>query len=131
MNYLELARLHEPVLLLLAPLIGAALALMSPGARVAWAAALVCGLLALGIAGDLAMRTLVGGDILVATIEGVALRADDLALYAAPLVALCLAFVLMAIGGALGEINGRAAPLRSRFCCALRPAGSVRCWPPI
>ncbi|MFO1017164.1 MAG: proton-conducting transporter membrane subunit [Hyphomonadaceae bacterium] len=110
MNYLELARLHEPVLLLLAPLIGAALALMSPGARVAWAAALVCGLLALGIAGDLAMRTLVGGDILVATIEGVALRADDLALYAAPLVALCLAFVLMAIGGALGEINGRAAP---------------------
>ena len=37
MNYLELARLHEPVLLLLAPLIGAALALMSPGARVAWA----------------------------------------------------------------------------------------------
>jgi formate hydrogenlyase subunit 3/multisubunit Na+/H+ antiporter MnhD subunit len=106
----ELARLHAPLLALIIPLIGAALAFVAPSARLSWLLALAAAVAAVFVAFDLAAMTLLRDAPLLHPVEGVALRADGLSLFTAPLVAGCAAFTALAAGASLRDFERRVAP---------------------
>jgi multicomponent Na+:H+ antiporter subunit D len=109
-GYLELARLHAPVLTVLSLFVGAALAMISPSRRLAWFLAIAGAGVAALFSVDAAVRVLVLGDVVVGTIEGVALRIDGVSLFGAA--ALCAASVLVAIaaGAFIAETPSRTGP---------------------
>jgi multicomponent Na+:H+ antiporter subunit D len=107
---LELARAHAPLLALLIPLIGAALAIVTPSARLSWLLAIVAAAAGGAVAFDLALRTLLREEVLVHAAEGMALRADGFSLYAAPLVSGSAALTAMAAGASLRAVDRRVAP---------------------
>lgn len=109
-GYLELARLHAPVLALLALLVGAALAFVSPSRRLAWVLGIGASLIAAVFSVDAAMRVLVFGDVMVGTIEGVALRADGVSLFGAAAVTSAGALVAIAVGAFIAEASSRTGP---------------------
>lgn len=109
-QHFELARLHAPLLALIIPLIGAALAFVAPSARLSWLLALAATVAAFFVAFDLATLTLLRDAPLLHPIEGVALRADGLSLFTAPLVAGCAAFTALAAGASLRDFERRVAP---------------------
>lgn len=106
----ELARLHAPLLALIIPFIGAALALVTPSARLSWLLAVAAAATAALVALDLATRTLLREAPLLHPVEGVALRADGLSLFSAPLVAACAALTAVAAGASLRDFEQRVAP---------------------
>ncbi len=108
---LELARVHAPLLMLIIPLLGAALAMVTPSARLSWLLAIAAMAAAGAIAFDLGLRTLLGEADLIRAVEGMALRADGLGLFAAPLVAGCATLTAIAAGASLRDFEPRAAPL--------------------
>ena len=110
--WLDLARLNAPYLMLIAPLLAAALAGLAPGARSAWAIACVGALMAALIGGDLAYRVLCLDAPPNFAQIGVALHFDGVGAMAAPIIALSGALAVIA-GGALcrSEFNPRAAPI--------------------
>jgi multicomponent Na+:H+ antiporter subunit D len=107
---LELARAHAPLLALIIPLIGAAVALVTPLPRLSWLVAIIASGAAAAIAFDLGVRTLLRNAVVLQAAEGVALRADGLSLFAAPLVAGCAALAAIAAGASLRDFGLRVAP---------------------
>lgn len=108
--YAELARLHAPLLLLGAPLIGAAIAAAIPQARMSWLGALLACAIALALAVDLAARGLLSGAPIASAHEALALSPDGVGMFAAPILTGALALALLAGGGLLDEIGPRKAP---------------------
>ncbi|ANP44912.1 proton-conducting transporter membrane subunit [Candidatus Viadribacter manganicus] len=107
--YLELAREHAPLFMILAPLIGAALMLVSGPARLSWiVAALVASAGAL-VAVDFAVRALAG--VQPIAVVGVMLHVDGIGAFAAALLAVVAAFAIWAVGATLKDGGGAAAPL--------------------
>ncbi len=114
--WLDLARLHAPLLIVLAPLIGAALVMASPSARLSWLIAWIAGIATAVIAVDLTNRFVLSGGALTRTQEGVALYLDGVASFALPLLAGAGALVLIA---AAALSNGLGAARATPFALAL------------
>lgn len=110
-SWLDLARLNAPYLMLLAPLAGAALAAVIPNARACWAIACGATLFSAALGADLALRSLLGDAPLNFAQIGIALRADGVGAFAAPLIALAGALVTLAAGALYrAEAGPRVAP---------------------
>lgn len=108
--YLELARAHALVLVVAAPLCGAALLLVLPSGRLGWLVAVAAAVGAAALACDFSARALLGGAPLgifsVTPID----RPDGVALFAIPIVTCASAVALIAAGAQLRDYNARAAP---------------------
>lgn len=107
--YLELARLHAPLLVVLAPLIGAGLAMLAP-ARLSWVVSMLAALVSAGLALDAAARALAGGVPLAGAIEGVALYADGIGIFAAALILLAGGLVSIGAGAFVRDFSSRVTP---------------------
>jgi multicomponent Na+:H+ antiporter subunit D len=110
-SLLSLAPQHAPMLMIAAPLIGAALAALPAPARVSWALAALAALAAAYFGGDLALRTLLTGAPLAYYGEGVALAPDGFGVFAAALILGVGALSMIAAGDLVKALNPRAAPL--------------------
>lgn len=109
-DLLDLARLHAPLLIITAPLIGAGLAALVSSPRLSWAIAVLAALMSAALALDAAARGLLTATPIVQTIEGVALNVDGVSLFGAPVIALAALLVVVAAGALLRNFNPRAAP---------------------
>lgn len=108
--YADLARLHAPLLIVTVPLIGAALAALSPNARASWGVAMLASLGVAALAIDFAARHLIGGAPFVPTIEGLALRPDGVAAFGVALIGVAGLLTVIAAGGVLRDFHPRASP---------------------
>ncbi|MEQ1817331.1 MAG: proton-conducting transporter membrane subunit [Terricaulis sp.] len=108
--YVDLARAHAPLLMIMAPLLGAALLLLTGVARVSWMVACVAAAASAYIAIDFASVVLSGFAQPVAEV-GVSLFADGVGVFAAALLALTGAFAVLAVGASLKDGGDAAAPL--------------------
>jgi multicomponent Na+:H+ antiporter subunit D len=90
-------------LLILAPLFGAALTMLTPGRTLAWIVAAACA----AVAASAAIRVSIGA--LLAD-SGIAPDADGVALFAAPLVAVNMLIAVLAAGRLHRRADGRAGP---------------------
>lgn len=106
-DWLELARLNAPMLLLAAPLMAAALAVVAGSARLAWAAGCAAMLAALALAADMVWRTLILGEPLVMARNAIALRLDGVGAWTMLLLALTGALCVIAAGAHLRGPSGR------------------------
>lgn len=95
--YLDLARLHAPLLTLLVPLCGAALAFLLPG-RLAWGVGVIAAFATAFLGVDAVARALLEATPLTGTIEGVLLYADGIAVFTAALIAVAMAFLMLGAG---------------------------------
>lgn len=114
-SYIELARLHAPILIVLTPWIGAALAFVAPG-RLSWGVALAAAIVGATLAVDAAARALLSGTPLAGTIEGIALHADGVAIFAAALVATALAFIACGAGAFVRDYPKPVWPIAAALC---------------
>ncbi|MGD9967002.1 MAG: proton-conducting transporter membrane subunit [Hyphomonadaceae bacterium] len=105
-GYLELARTHAPLLVITAPMLGAALAVLG-GRHWAWFAAAAAALASAWLATDLAMR---GSDAATAAFN-IALQVDGVGLATAALLAAVSALAVIGFGAVSGEVERRVAPL--------------------
>jgi formate hydrogenlyase subunit 3/multisubunit Na+/H+ antiporter MnhD subunit len=109
--WLELARANAPFLILAALLGGAALTVLTPNARTAWAMATLGALLSAVIAADLALRVLRSAAPLAFAQADLALRVDGIGAFAAPLITGAGALIVIAGGGLMRkDFSPRAAP---------------------
>jgi len=108
--YIELVRAHAHLLTLLAPIIGAALAMASPGPRASWGIAVVAMLMTALIAIDAAARTLLGGGDITSIVEGVPLHADGVGVFGAALIACVTLLIVFAAGAQLDVFEKRVGP---------------------
>ncbi|MGE0741093.1 MAG: proton-conducting transporter membrane subunit [Hyphomonadaceae bacterium] len=104
--YLDLARAHAPLLMLMLPLLGAAAAMVSPSPRLSWGLASLLLAAASALAGDVAFRFLGAGRIDVAN-EGVALGFDGVAAITTPIVLLLSALAMIGAAPLLKEFPAR------------------------
>jgi multicomponent Na+:H+ antiporter subunit D len=95
--YIELARLHAPLLMLVAPLCGAALVFLAQG-RLAWGIGVLTAFATAFLSVDAAMRALLEVMPLAGTLEGVLLYADGIAIFASALIALALTLLMLGSG---------------------------------
>lgn len=107
---LDLARSHAPLLIVIAPLIGAGLAALVANARLSWLIAIIATLVSVLLSLDLAARGLVAGVTVPQIVEGVALRTDGVGLLGAPLVAIAALLVTLAAGALLRDFAPRTVP---------------------
>lgn len=122
--YLDLARVHAPLLAIVAPLIGAALAFVSPWPRVSWGIGVAGALAGAAFAVDMAWRLLLGDGAWAFTIEGVALGVDGVSVFSAALVASTAALGMIAAGARTNEFAPRVvSPAIALALCM--PAGWV------
>lgn len=110
-SLLELARQHALLLAVIAPFIGAALAVVAGHARVSWAISVLAAICSAMLAIDAGQRALINGAPIADSVEGIALRADGVALFAAAWIAGALAVTTIAAGAFLRQLNPRVAPL--------------------
>lgn len=116
---LELARQNAPYLMLSAPLIGAALALLAPP-RAAWAMACIAAFASALIGADLAYRVLVLNTPVNFAAIGMTLRLDGAGALLAPALAAISALVILAGGGLYRDaFNRRTAPLAFAFALVM------------
>jgi NADH:ubiquinone oxidoreductase subunit 2 (subunit N) len=108
---IALAQAHAPLLVVVIPLAGAALAFVSPSARASWLIAAIAALGAAGLGLDLAWRSLIAGAPATLAREGVALSADGVGVFAVALITCASALALIGAGALLSDFNRRAAPL--------------------
>jgi formate hydrogenlyase subunit 3/multisubunit Na+/H+ antiporter MnhD subunit len=109
--WLDLARVHAPLLIVLIPLCGAALAVAIPSTRLNWLIACAAALASTCLAADLLNRFVLAGGALPLAQEGVALTLDGVAAFALPLLAGAGALTMIAAGALLnGAADTRAAP---------------------
>ncbi|MEZ5957896.1 MAG: proton-conducting transporter membrane subunit [Hyphomonadaceae bacterium] len=108
--YLELARAHAPLLMVVIPLVGGALMLVSGAARLAWLTASVAAGLTAWTGLDFAVR-LFGGSAQAIAAVGVELHVDGVGVFAGALIALTLSLVVLAIGASLKSAGAKEAPL--------------------
>lgn len=104
--YLDLARVHAPLLMIVAPLIGAALVMVSGPARVGWLIACAAAGVTAAISIDFASRLLSGGEVAIA-IVGPALHADGVGAFASALIAAVLTLLVVAVGASLKDAGAR------------------------
>ncbi len=107
---LDLVRAHAALLPLIIAMCGAALAMLCPP-RLSWGVAALTAALAAVLTLDTALRTLIGGVQIMDVAEGVPLLADGITLFAAPLLALVAALVIVASGAMLRSIDRQSAPV--------------------
>lgn len=107
--YLDLVRAHAPLLMIVAPLVGAALTLVSGLARLSWVVACIVGGVAAVIGIDFALAVFSAAPPAIAEV-GVAIYVDGIGAFAGALMALTLTFVLVAAGATLKEAGASAAP---------------------
>lgn len=104
MTWLELARAHADFLIPALLIAGAALCVVAPNGRTAWGVALLAALSAAVLSCDLARRGLFASDLAPA--------ADGIAIYVAPILAICTLLILFAAGAlALRESDKKLRPL--------------------
>lgn len=117
--YLDIARAHAPLLMIITPLVGAALVLVSGPARMGWlVACLAVGLTAL-IAIDFALRVLAGVTQPVAEV-GVMLHVDGAGVFAGALIALTATLIVLSAGSGLNDAGREPAPYAlALLLCAL------------
>ncbi|HWA00132.1 MAG TPA: proton-conducting transporter membrane subunit [Caulobacterales bacterium] len=110
--WLDSARAHAPLLMIVAPLAAAALALLAPGGRLAWAVACLGGAVAATIALDLALRMFVFGAVQPHAAEGAALEPGGASVACAALLTVA-AFVAMLASRAMlrHDVRTRAGPM--------------------
>jgi formate hydrogenlyase subunit 3/multisubunit Na+/H+ antiporter MnhD subunit len=106
----DLARAHAPLLLLVLPLAGAAVAFALPFARASWIVAIAAMIPTAALALDLAARRLLSDAPVAAMGEGVALSADNAGVFAAALIAALGLVVSLGAGALIPEHERRAAP---------------------
>lgn len=109
-DWLALARLHAPLLVVATPCLGAVLALFSPHARVACAAGVASAALGCLLATDLALRALVFGVEVQEVAEGIALNPDGVGVFSVALIAMCTLLAMLAGAASLGGGLPQAAP---------------------
>jgi formate hydrogenlyase subunit 3/multisubunit Na+/H+ antiporter MnhD subunit len=109
-NYLDLARTHAPLLLIAAPLIGAALVLVSGTARVGWILASVVGGVTAFMALDFASGVFSGAMTNFAVVAPT-LYVDGVGAFAAALIALTVALIAFAVGASLKDAGAKQAPV--------------------
>lgn len=107
---IELARVHAPLLAIVAPLLGAALALCSPAPKLGWALALVASAIGAAAAIDLAVRVLALGRAQPIVVEGIALAPDGVGVFAAALLGVCGVLSVLAAGAGFADAPPRVAP---------------------
>ncbi len=108
--YLSLARDHAPLLIVGVPLVGAALAMALPQARVSWVVAVLAASATLWLGLDLAAHRLTSEAENVVAREGVALALEGVNAFAAPVLSAVLVLTLLAGGGLTSEFGARRAP---------------------
>ncbi|MEZ5972978.1 MAG: proton-conducting transporter membrane subunit [Hyphomonadaceae bacterium] len=108
--YLDLARAHAPLLMIVAPLLGAALTLVTGAARVSWVVACVAAGIGAYVAIDFASVALGGAGQAIAGV-GVALFVDGVGSFAAALLASVAAVTILAVGASLKDSGAAVAPL--------------------
>jgi multicomponent Na+:H+ antiporter subunit D len=101
--WLDLARVYAPLLVVTAPLAGAALAVLVAQARVSWVLAALGALVCAAVSVDLAARFLLGG-------AEASWRADGAGLFASALVSVVGALTIVGAGATTTEGQPRAAP---------------------
>lgn len=107
---LELARAHAPLLVLAAPLAGAAAAAALPSGRLSWVIAVLATAAAAVLACDLAARTLLEGAGAAFVREVVPLHVDGVAIFSTALVALAALLAVVAAGESVHECAPRVGP---------------------
>jgi NADH:ubiquinone oxidoreductase subunit 2 (subunit N) len=105
--WLELMRANAPLLCVGVPLVGAALMLLAPGARTAWALAMLAALVSAAIAVDLGIRFFTGAE--AAGVSGL-LRVDGVGVWATAVLSVITALIAIGAGAMLHEFHRRAAP---------------------
>lgn len=105
----ELAHVHTPLLAIVAPLAGAGVCVMLGGARFGWVAALLAVAACAVFSWDAALRALTSGEARFA-VEGAALFADGVGLYAAALLSSVALLALIGAAPARSDYEMRAAP---------------------
>ncbi|MCX7359818.1 MAG: proton-conducting transporter membrane subunit [Alphaproteobacteria bacterium] len=100
--YVDLARAHAPLLMIMAPLLGAALMLITGAARVSWLVACVAAAVGAYVSIDFAAIVLSGFAQPVAEV-GVSLFADGVGVFAAALISLTGAFAVLGVGASLKD----------------------------
>lgn len=108
-TYLELARAHAPLLMVVIPFVGAALMIVGAPARASWFLASALTIVASVVAADLAM-SLLGAPQPVANV-GVDLFVDGLSVFAGALVSVIGALAVLAAGASLRDADAPRAPL--------------------
>lgn len=98
--YLDLARVHAPLITLVAMFLGAAMAAAVANGRLSWAIAVLAALAAAAAASELTVL-LVLGHALPAEAAGVALALDGVGAFTTPLIAALAVLALLAFGAAL------------------------------
>ena len=114
-TYLDLAQLHAPLLAMLIPVCGAAVAFLLPG-RLAWGLGVLVSVAAAVVAMDAAARALLGGAPLAGTIEGVLLYADGVAIFSAALIAGVLALLLIGAGAFVRDFSAPTVGIALALC---------------
>ncbi|MBY0562858.1 MAG: hypothetical protein K2P58_01630 [Hyphomonadaceae bacterium] len=95
-DWLDLARLHAPLIAILAPLLGAAASLCIPSPRWSWAIGVLSAAAGALIAAELAVRVLWLNETPPNVVEGVMLSPDGVGVFAAALISVCTAIALIA-----------------------------------
>lgn len=103
-DWLEIARINAPMLLVTAPLVGAALTAAIVAARASWTVAVLAALVTAAFAIDLGWRGLFG-----AVTTGIS-RHDGAGLFVAPLLASAGVLVMLALGALNKDVTERTAP---------------------
>lgn len=108
-TYLDLARAHAPLLMIIAPLIGAALALVSGPARLAWVIACVTAVVTALIGIDFTTQ-LFGAETPAFAVVGPSIYLDGVGAFAAALMAVAMTLAIVAVGASLKDAGAREAP---------------------
>lgn len=107
--YIDLARVHAPLLMIVMPLIGAALMLVSGPARMSWFLAGLAASAGAFVAVDFALGALAGTQPVAGV--GVVLHVDGVGAFAAALLAVVAALAIWGAGSTLKDSGGPSAPL--------------------
>lgn len=105
--WIEFVRSQAPLLAIGAPLLGAALLMLVPGARLAWSAASAAAIITAVIAVDMALRGAAGAPL---PDQSPSIRVDGVGVWAVAVVSSIAAFVIVGSGAMLREFHRRAAP---------------------
>ncbi|MBC7768116.1 MAG: hypothetical protein H7124_04965, partial [Phycisphaerales bacterium] len=120
--YLDLARLHAPLLIVIAPFVAASIAFACPWPRLSWVTAMVGALLTATLAFDLAARLLLGDGAWIFPAEGVGLKIDGVGVFASALIVVAAVFGLAAAGARLNDFDKRAVSAAMTLALCM-PAG--------
>lgn len=108
--WLDLARLHAPLLVFAAGFAGVAVALLAPQRRLAWALAVLAAAAAGAVGFDLAARELLGAAPVARADEGVGVVADGAGVFSAALVSVTALLTIVSAGALIGGLPRRVGP---------------------